>query len=113
MADRRLLGGNPVLLIEAVDRLSRMKSRTALEAVFLRLINADVTIVTVTITFTTKKKLMRTGTALMLVLKCQAAHEYSKSLALRQEYNWEENRKLQQGEVTRKKQNAPTLGELG
>ena len=111
LADRRLLGDSPVLLIEAVDRLSRMKSRTALEAVFLRLINADVTIVTVADNnFYNKEKIDEDGTALiMLVLKCQAAHEYSKSLALRQEYNWEENRKrLQQGEVTRKKQNAPS-----
>ena len=60
--------------------------------------------------FYNKEKIDEDGTALiMLVLKCQAAHEYSKSLAQRQEYNWEENRKrLQQGEVTRKKQNAPS-----
>ena len=111
LADRRLLGPDPVLLIEAVDRVSRMKSRSALERVFLRLINADVTIVTIEDNnFYNKKKCDDDGSALiMLVLKCQAAHEYSARLARRQEYNWEEVRKdLAQGIVTRKNQNAPT-----
>jgi hypothetical protein len=110
MADRRLLGTNPVLLIEAVDRVSRMKSRKALEGVFLRLINADVTIVTIEDNnFYNKEKIDGDGAALiMLVLKCQAAHEYSLRLARRQEYNWEEVRKqLASGVVSRKKQNAP------
>ena len=111
LADRRLLGPDPVLLIEAVDRVSRMQSRKALEGVFLRLINADVTIVTIEDNnFYNKKKCDEDGSALiMLVLKCQAAHEYSARLARRQEYNWEEVRKdLAKGVVTRKNQNAPT-----
>ncbi len=111
LADRRLLGPGPVLLIEAVDRVSRMQSRKALEGVFLRLINADVTIVTIEDNnFYNKKKCDEDGSALiMLVLKCQAAHEYSARLARRQEYNWEEVRKeLANGVVSRKNQNAPT-----
>jgi hypothetical protein len=111
LADRRLLGPDPVLLLEAVDRVSRMTSRDALERVFLRLINADVTIVTIEDNnFYNKQKCDEDGSALiMLVLKCQAAHEYSARLARRQRYNWEDVRKdLARGIVTRKNQNAPT-----
>ena len=88
-----------------------MQSRKALEESSLRLINADVTIVTIEDNnFYNKKKCDEDGSALiMLVLKCQAAHEYSARLARRQEYNWEEVRKdLAKGVVTRKNQNAPT-----
>lgn len=111
MAERELLGADPVLLVEAIDRLSRLKAREALEAVFLRLINAGVTIVTLMDgQFYNRERCDADGTALiMLTLKCQAAHEYSLHLADRQRDNWSAvRRELGQGQVSRRRQHAPS-----
>ena len=87
-----------------------MQSRKALEGVFLRLINANVTIVTIEDNnFYNKKKCDEDGSALiMLVLKCQAAHEYSARLARRQNTTGKKFARPSTGVVTRKNQNAPT-----
>lgn len=111
LAERELLGPDPVLLVEAIDRLSRLKARQALEAVFLRLINAGVTIVTLMDgQFYNRERCDADGTALvMLTLKCQAAHEYSLHLADRQRDNWSAVRgELKQGVVKRRRQFAPS-----
>ena len=110
MAERRLLGEHPVLLVEEVDRLTRLAPLDALEGVVLRLIQNGVTLVTLSDESFYNRESMNSGLVdlMKLVLYVQAAHDYSKRLSRRQADNWEGVReKLAEGVITRKKHTAP------
>lgn len=89
------LGEQPVLLVEAVDRLSRQEPLDALEEIFLGLCkHAGVVIVDLEDGQEySRESLNRDAMALVkLSLKCQAAHDYSKRLARRVTSSWDQLR---------------------
>lgn len=89
------LGEQPVLLVEAVDRLSRQEPLDALEEIFLGLCKrAGVVIVDLEDGQEySRETLNRDAMALVkLSLKCQAAHDYSKRLARRVSSSWDQLR---------------------
>ena len=111
MAERQLLGEHPVLLVEEVDRLTRLAPLDALESVVLRLIQNGVTLVTLSDDSFYNRESMNNGLVdlMKLVLYVQAAHDYSRKLSRRQEDNWVGVReKLKQGIVARKNQSSPS-----
>lgn len=86
------LGDQPVLLVEAIDRLSRQEPLDGLQDVLLALVKAGVTLVSLEDGQTYSRETLRQdGTRLvMLALKAQAAHEYSKRLSRRIKSSWDQ-----------------------
>ena len=112
MAERRLLGEHPVLLVEEVDRLTRLAPMDGLQNVLFRLINqGQVTIVTLADGSFYNAEVCNSGQIelIKLLLYVQAAHDYSKRLSRRQSDNWVGVREeMEQGIIKRKKQQAPS-----
>lgn len=79
------LGHEPMLLVEDVDRLSRQEPLDALEEVVFALIRAGVEIVTLQDGATYSRETLRedAGRLVLLVLRVQAAHDYSRRLGAR------------------------------
>ena len=83
------LGANPVLLIEALDRLSRQEPLDALQQVVFALVEAGVQIVDLEDGRTYDRQSLQGDALLLLVLKCRAAHDYSKRLGRRLADHWQ------------------------
>ena len=102
LAKQGKLGANPVLLIEAVDRLSRLEPTDALDEVFLGLVKrSGVTIIDLEDGQEySRATLNQDAMALVkLALKCQASHDFSKRLGRRLSDHWRRHRgNLRSGE---------------
>lgn len=92
LAQQGQLGRSPVLLIEAVDRLSRQEPLDALQSTFFALVNADVEIVDLEDQRHYNRESLAGDALILLVLKCRAAHDYSKRLSRRLEAHWSQAR---------------------
>ena len=92
LAKQSALGASPVLLIEAIDRLSRQEPMAALQGVAFALIDAGVVIVDLEDQRTYDRESLQGDALIMLVLKARAAHEYSKRLARRVGSSWNQLR---------------------
>jgi DNA invertase Pin-like site-specific DNA recombinase len=88
LAERGELGDQPVLLIEAVDRLSRQEPIDALQQIFFRLVSNGVAIVDLEDGLIYDKASLNGDALIMLVLKCKAAHDYSRRLGRRLAAHW-------------------------
>ena len=84
------LGSNPVLLVEAIDRLSRQEPLDAIETILSGLVGSGVRVVTLE----DQQEYSRLTIAkdasklLVLVVKIQAAHEFSKRNGMRSSASW-------------------------
>lgn len=92
LAQQGQLGSNPTLLIEAVDRLSRQEPLDALQSTFFALVNAGVEIVDLEDQRHYNRESLAGDALILLVLKCRAAHDYSKRLSRRLEAHWDQTR---------------------
>lgn len=98
LAQQKRLGKNPILLVEALDRLSRLEPLDALDDVLIELVKrCGVTIVTLEDGQEySRSTLASDPMALMkLAMLCQAAHEYSKRLSRRLSTHWAQVRTAQ------------------
>lgn len=98
------LGDEPILLVEAIDRLSRLEPLDGLQDVLLALIRAGVRLITLEDGAEYSRSTLRDDASKLLVLtvKAQAAHEYSQRLSRRIIDSWEREReKLRSGALTR------------
>lgn len=93
MAQAGNLGNDPILLVEAIDRLSRQEALDSLPDVLLGLVRAGVTIVSLEDGQEFSRAAIREdGTKLvMLALKAEAAHQYSKRLSKRITAAWKQS----------------------
>jgi len=103
LAETGALGPDPVLLVEAIDRLSRLEMVDALGDVLLPLVRAGVTIITIedgnVYSRATCKDI---SSMLVLLIKAGAAAEFSQRLARRQRSRWEMDRaSLREGKIPR------------
>lgn len=104
LAEASQLGPAPVLLIEAVDRLSRSEPLEALSDTFIALARAGVRIIDLEDGQEySRQTLNRDSLALVkLALKVQAAHDYSARLSRRISAHWEQGRERgRRGQVVR------------
>jgi DNA invertase Pin-like site-specific DNA recombinase len=92
LAQQGALGADPVLLIEAVDRLSRQEPMAALQKVAFALVDAGVTIVDLEDQRTYNRESLQGDGLIWLVLKAKAAHEYSSRLSRRVVAHWDQHR---------------------
>lgn len=103
-AQGRRLGPSPVLLIEAVDRLSRQEPLEALSDTFLALVRAGVAVVDLEDGQTYSRDSLNTDPLALvkLALKVQAAHDYSRRLSRRVSAHWDQAReRAKKGQVMR------------
>ena len=93
MAQAGDLGDDPILLVEAIDRLSRQEALDSLPDVLLGLVRAGVTIVSLEDGQEFSRAAIREdGTKLvMLALRAEAAHQYSKRLSKRIKAAWKQS----------------------
>ena len=94
MAQAGDLGAEPILLVEAIDRLSRLEAIDGLQDVLLALVRAGVTIVSLEDGQEYSRTTLREDGSklIILVVKCQAAHEYSQRLSRRVTAAWDQAR---------------------
>jgi DNA invertase Pin-like site-specific DNA recombinase len=95
LAQAGQLGPEPVLLIEAIDRLSRLEPLDALDDVFIRLTKgAGVVIVDLEDGQEYSRATLNRGdmALLLLTMKVKAAHDYSLRLGRRVSAHWEQAR---------------------
>lgn len=92
LAEDGALGSAPVLLIEAIDRVSRQEPLDAIEGVVIRLVRAGVEIVDLEDgqCYSVESLNADPMCLLKLALKAQAAHEYSKRLSRRLSAHWDQ-----------------------
>ena len=86
------LGESPVLLVEAIDRLSRLELIDAVQDVIFGLLRAGVTIETLEDgqTYTATRVNGDVGAAILLIAKIHGAAEYSKKLSRRIKVSWDQ-----------------------
>ena len=86
------LGPSPILLVESVDRLSRLELITALQDLIFGLLRAGVTIETLEDgqQYTAAAVNSDIGRVIQLIAKVHAAHEYSKKLSRRIKRTWDQ-----------------------
>lgn len=105
LAEAGQLGDQPVLLIDAVDRLSRQEPIDSLDGVFLALTRVGVRVVDLEDGGQeySRATLNRDPLALIkLVLKIGAAHDFSKKLSRRISVHWQQSKeRARAGEVMR------------
>lgn len=96
MAQSGLLGDSPVLVVEAIDRLSRQEPLDALETILQGLVGSGVRIVTLEDGNEYSRETLRTDPTrlIVLVVKVQSAHEYSARLSMRMKASAQQQRKL-------------------
>ena len=92
LAQQGALGDAPVLLIEAVDRLSRQEPLDALQQVVFALVKEGVRIIDLEDGRTYDRESLAGDALVMLVLKAKAAHDYSKRLGRRLASHWDQAR---------------------
>ena len=104
MARAGALGPEPMLLVEAIDRLSRLEPVEALDDLLLPLVRAGVTILTLEDEqrYDLRRLNNDNSALLILTIKAQAASEFSKRLARRQRRRWVQDRDtLREGKIPR------------
>ena len=84
------LGLNPVLLVEAIDRLSRQEPLDAIETILSGLVGSGVRVITLEDQQEYSRGTIASDASklLVLVVKIQAAHEFSKRNGMRSRANW-------------------------
>lgn len=94
LAQSGQLGPSPLLLVEAIDRLSRQEPLDAIETILSGLVGSGVRIVTLEDGAEYSRETLRTDPTrlIVLVVKIQAAYEYSARLAMRMKDRWEADR---------------------
>ena len=94
MAQSGDLGAEPILLVEAFDRLSRLEAIDGLQDVLLALVRAGVAIVTLEDGAEYSRATLREDGSKLIVLaiKAQAAYEYSQRLSRRVTAAWDQAR---------------------
>lgn len=92
LAQQGELGENPILLVEAVDRLSRLELITAVQDVIFGLLRAGVTIHTLEDgnQYNSDSVNRDLGKVIQLIAKVHAAHEYSQRLSRRIQRSWDQ-----------------------
>lgn len=92
LAQQGELGENPILLVEAVDRLSRLELITAVQDVIFGLLRAGVTIHTLEDgnEYNAGSVNRDLGKVIQLIAKIHAAHEYSQRLSRRIQRSWDQ-----------------------
>jgi DNA invertase Pin-like site-specific DNA recombinase len=101
LASSGSLGTAPVLLVEAIDRLSRQEPLDALETILQGLVGSGVRIITLEDGNEYSRGTLKSDPTklIVLVVKVQAAHEYSARLSMRMRANWQQIRdKAAQGQ---------------
>ena len=104
MASTGQLAPGTVLLVEALDRLSRIEPLDALSDIFRPLIKAGLQIVTIedAAVYDRDRLAADPSALLVLTIKIQAAAEFSQRLARRQRSRWKQDREtLRQGKIVR------------
>lgn len=110
LAQAGQLGPDPILLVEAIDRLSRQEPLDAIETILTGLVGSGVRIITLEDGAEYSRQTLRTDPTklLVLVVKMQAAYEYSARLGQRIADSWASARsKLEQGILSRPGQFCP------
>ena len=92
LAEEGKLPDSPVLLIEAVDRISRQEPMDALRRVVFALVDAGVQIVDLEDQRVYDRESLQGDALLTLVIKARTAHEYSQRLARRVTTHWDQVR---------------------
>jgi DNA invertase Pin-like site-specific DNA recombinase len=98
------LGTDPILLVEALDRLSRQEALDALDTILQGLIRSGVRIITLEDGAEYSRRTLRDDASrlIVLVVKVQAAYEYSRRLAMRITDTWNRTReRLRDGVIDR------------
>lgn len=90
LAQSGQLGSSPVLLVEAIDRLSRQEPLDAIETILSGLVGSGVRVVTLEDQQEYSRLTIATDASklLVLVVKIQAAHEFSKRNGMRSSASW-------------------------
>jgi DNA invertase Pin-like site-specific DNA recombinase len=88
LAEAGQLGDSPLLIIEAIDRLSRQEPMRALQRVVFALVDAGVRIAALEDNRIYDRESLQGDALVMLVLRCKAAHEYSQRLSRRVRDSW-------------------------
>jgi DNA invertase Pin-like site-specific DNA recombinase len=110
LAQAGQLGDAPILLVEAIDRLSRQEPLDAIETILTGLVGSGVRIVTLEDGAEYSRETLRSDPTklLVLVVKMQAAYEYSARLGMRMRDSWSGVRdKIRNGIVSRPRQFCP------
>jgi DNA invertase Pin-like site-specific DNA recombinase len=94
LAQAGQLGTTPLLLVEAIDRLSRQEPLDAIETILSGLVGSGVRIVTLEDGSEYSRATLRSDPSklIVLVVKIQAAYEYSARLAMRMQGSWQAHR---------------------
>jgi DNA invertase Pin-like site-specific DNA recombinase len=110
LAQAGQLGDSPILLVEAIDRLSRQEPLDAIETILTGLVGSGVRIVTLEDGAEYSRQTLRSDPTklLVLVVKMQAAYEYSARLGMRIKDSWDKVRQqLRSGTIARPRQFCP------
>lgn len=91
LAQTGQLGASPILLVEAIDRLSRQEPLDAIETILTGLVGSGVRIITLEDGAEYSRATLRSDPTklLVLVVKMQAAYEYSARLGMRIKDSWD------------------------
>ena len=104
LAQTGQLGSSPILLVEAIDRLSRQEPLDAIETILTGLVGSGVRIITLEDGAEYSRATLRSDPTklLVLVVKMQAAYEYSARLGMRIKDSWDKVRQqLRSGTMAR------------
>ena len=90
LAQSGQLGSSPVLLVEAIDRLSRQEPLGAIDTILRGLVGSGVRVITLEDQQEYSRFTIATDASklLVLVVKVQAAHEFSKRNGMRSSASW-------------------------
>jgi len=104
LAQAGQLGSSPILLVEAIDRLSRQEPLDAIETILTGLVGSGVRIITLEDGAEYSRATLRSDPTklLVLVVKMQAAYEYSARLGMRIKDSWDKVREqIRNGTIAR------------
>ena len=110
LAQSGKLGGSPILLVEAIDRLSRQEPLDAIETILTGLVGSGVRVITLEDGAEYSRETLRSDPTklLVLVVKMQAAYEYSARLGMRIRDSWDKAREqIRNGTIARPRQFCP------
>jgi DNA invertase Pin-like site-specific DNA recombinase len=110
LAQAGQLGSSPILLVEAIDRLSRQEPLDAIETILTGLVGSGVRIITLEDGAEYSRATLRSDPTklLVLVVKMQAAYEYSARLGMRMRHSWDKVRQqIRDGTIARPQQFCP------
>jgi DNA invertase Pin-like site-specific DNA recombinase len=110
LAQAGQLGSSPILLVEAIDRLSRQEPLDAIETILTGLVGSGVRIITLEDGAEYSRATLRSDPTklLVLVVKMQAAYEYSARLGMRMRHGWDKVRQqIRDGTIARPLQFCP------